>query len=81
MDIDDDDEADFDDADQQRSKTPKRTEIKTSCLESCGQIANRFIFEPTSVDSDAHNLMSLRMTEKYKKDKRFAIVRYICFYR
>lgn len=68
MDVDDDEEADFDA--NERPKTPKRTEIKTSCLESCGRIANRFIFEPTSLDSDAHNLMSLRMTEKYKKDKR-----------
>lgn len=49
------------------------SEIHCTCLECCGPVSRRFIFEPSSLDSDAHFLINQRNSERFKSDKKCVV--------
>ena len=42
----------------------------SSCLECLGAIAQRLVLQPTSLDSESHARMSLKISEKHKKESK-----------
>ena len=45
-----------------------------SCLEAVGAVSGRIIVQPSSVTSQAHNLMSLKMSEKYRRGNKYCML-------
>ena len=46
------------------------TEKDPSCLECLGCIGERLVLQPTSLDSEIHARMSLKISEKFKKESK-----------
>lgn len=45
----------------------------SSCLECVGEAGNRMILQPASLDSETHTRMSLKISERFKKDNKISI--------
>lgn len=42
----------------------------SDCLECVGTISQRYMLQPTSLDSEIHARMSMKISERSKKDRR-----------
>ena len=47
--------------------------VDSSCLECIGAAENRMILQPSSLDSETHTRMSLKISERFKKDNKISI--------
>ena len=43
-----------------------------TCLGCIGDIRSRLVIQPSSLDSDIHTRMTMKITEKYKKERRYS---------
>eukprot|EP01039_Chlorochromonas_danica_P009122 gene9121-10071_t len=44
-----------------------------SCLECIGAVPSRMVVQPSSLDSETHNIMSVQISERHRKEKRIAV--------
>lgn len=43
----------------------------SDCLECVGTISQRYMLQPSSLDSEIHARMSMKISERSKKDRRY----------
>jgi hypothetical protein len=47
------------------------SETVSDCLECVGTISQRYMLQPSSLDSEIHARMSMKISERSKKDRRY----------
>lgn len=54
------------------SDTDQTPAAVSDCLECVGTISQRYMLQPTSLDSEIHARMSMKISERSKKDRRYS---------
>jgi len=56
------------------SETDQTPVAVSDCLECVGTISQRYMLQPSSLDSEIHARMSMKISERSKKDRRYSYV-------
>ena len=54
------------------SETDQTPAAVSDCLECVGTISQRYMLQPSSLDSEIHARMSMKISERSKKDRRYS---------
>jgi len=54
------------------SETDQTPVAVSDCLECVGTISQRYMLQPSSLDSEIHARMSMKISERSKKDRRYS---------